>query len=212
MTTATPSMSVSVTGLPADFVDPCGTYDVTVTLTKTSDFDPTNVKLQLENLNYYIVDLSSITCSGDVTPTNCTSPTDGGTYYEWDYGDAFVGQPNGAQSVLQFQVRKRCNPEVDLTATALFDDSCGYSSCSVSDSDSPSYMRQPLLYIYKTPEVIYATENTVTWTIYVTNGGAGPAYEVWVDDVFGRLLRLLLLLGLGLRFPLLYASAAPLHL
>jgi len=33
--------------------------------------------------------------------------------------------------------------------------------------------------------VIYATENEVIWTIYVTNGGSGPAYEVWVDDTLG---------------------------
>jgi len=185
ITAATPSMSVSINGLPYDFVDPCGTYNVTVTLTKTSDFDPHDVRLQLENLNYYIVDLGSISCSGDVTPTDCTSPTDNVTYYEWDYENAFVGKSNGAESVLDFQVRKRCNPGVDLTATALFDDSCDYSSCSVSASDGPSIMREPLLYIYKTPEVIYATENEVIWTIYVTNGGSGPAYEVWVDDTLG---------------------------
>ena len=129
------------------------------------------------------MDLASITCSG-ICPADLT-PTDYGTYYEWDYGDLFVGQPNGAQSVLQFQVRKRCNPGVELVTTALFDDSCGYSSCSVSDTDAPSALREPLLYVYKTPEVIYATENPVTWTIYVTNGGAGPAYEVWVDDILG---------------------------
>jgi len=183
VTTGTPSMSVSIEGLPDDFVDPCATYDVTITLTKTSDYDPHNVRLQLENLNYYIVNLASITCSG-ICPADLT-PTDYGTYYEWDYGDLFVGEPNGARSVLRFQVRKKCNPGVELVTTALFEDSCGYSSCSVSDSDAPSIMREPLLYVYKTPEVIYATENPVTWTIYVTNGGAGPAYEVWVDDIFG---------------------------
>ncbi|MBC7318661.1 DUF11 domain-containing protein, partial [Candidatus Bipolaricaulota bacterium] len=183
ITTATPSMSVSITGLPDDFVDPCGTYTVTITLTKTSTYDPYNVRLQLENLNYYIVDLSSITCSG-ICPVSLV-PTEHGTYYEWDYGNAFVDQPNGAQSVLQFQVRKRCNPGRELVTTALFEDSCGYSSCSVSASDVPSILREPLLYVYKTPEVIYATQNTVTWTIYVTNGGAGPAYEVWVDDILG---------------------------
>lgn len=183
LTTTTPSMSVSISGLPSDFADPCGTYNVTLTLTKTSDFDPHDVRLQLENLNYYIVDLFSITCSG-ICPPNLI-PTDYGTYYEWDYKNAFVGQPNGAQSILQFQVRKRCTPARELEATALFTDSCGYSSCSVFDWDTPAFMRQPLLYLYKTPEVIYATQNEVTWTIYVTNGGAGPAYEVWVDDILG---------------------------
>lgn len=183
ITTATPSMNVAISGLPDDFVDPCGTYTVTITLTKTSEFDPHNVHLRLENLNYYIVDLYSITCSGICPPT--LIPADYGTYYEWDYGDAFVGKPSGSQSVLTFQVRKRCNPGKELVATALFEDSCGYSSCTVSASDAPAILREPLLYVYKTPEVIYATQNTVTWTIYVTNGGAGPAFEVWVDDILG---------------------------
>ncbi|HEU68943.1 MAG TPA: DUF11 domain-containing protein, partial [Candidatus Acetothermia bacterium] len=183
VTAVTPSMSVALSGLPEDFVDPCGTYTINLTLTKTSDFDPHNVRLQLGNLNYYIVDLSTISCSG-ICPPNLI-PTDYGAYYEWDYGNAFVGQPNGAQSILTFQVRKRCNPGRELTATALFEDSCGYSSCSVSASVTPSILREPVLYVSKTPEVIYATQNQVTWTIYVTNGGAGPAYEVWVDDVLG---------------------------
>ncbi len=179
----TPSMSVAISGLPTDFVDPCGTYNVTVTLTKTSTFDPHDVRLRLGSLNYYIVDTGSIGCSG-VCPTT-TVPTEYADYYEWDYADAFVGQPNGAQSVLAFQVRKRCGPGRELRATALFTDSCLYSSCSVSASRTPSFLRQPLLYVSKTPEIIYATRNPITWTIYVTNGGAGPAYEVWVDDVLG---------------------------
>lgn len=183
VTTVTPSMSVAISGLPTDFVDPCGTYNVTVTLTKTSAFDPHDVRLRLGSLNYYIVDTGSIGCSG-VCPAT-TVPTEYADYYEWDYADAFVEQPNGAQSVLTFQVRKRCSPSRELTAMALFTDSCLYSYCSVSASRTPSFLRQPFLYVSKTPEVIYATQNPVTWTIYVTNGGAGPAYEVWVDDVLG---------------------------
>ncbi|MBC7169944.1 DUF11 domain-containing protein [Candidatus Bipolaricaulota bacterium] len=184
VTATTPSMSVAIAGLPTDFVDPCGTYTVTVTLTKTSVPDPHNVRLRLSSLNYYIVDLASIGCSG-VCPTSSV-PTEYGDYYEWEYGSSFVGEPNGAQSVLTFQVRKRCGPGRELSATALFTDSCEYSSCSVSASRTPLFLRQPLLYGSKTPEVIYATQNPVTWTIYVTNGGAGPAYEVWVDDLLGN--------------------------
>ncbi|MCR4392697.1 MAG: DUF11 domain-containing protein, partial [Candidatus Acetothermia bacterium] len=183
VTAVTPSMSVAISGLPTDFVDPCGTYNVTVTLTKTSTFDPHDVRLRLGSLNYYIVDTGSIGCSG-VCPTT-TVPTEYADHYEWDYAEAFVGQPNGAQSVLTFQVRKRCSPGREITATALFTDSCRESSCSVSASRTPSFLRGPLLYVSKTPEIIYATQNPVTWTIYVTNGGAGPAYEVWVDDVLG---------------------------
>ncbi len=186
VTSATPTMSVSLTGLPDDFVDPCGTYDITLTLTKTSTFDPHDVVLTLENLNYYIVDLNSIQVSG-VQPAS-PIPKDYGTYYEWEYGEAFVGQPNGAQSVLQFQVRKRCGPEVELRSEALYTDRCG-GTCSVSDTEAPAYLRSPNLFVYKTPEVVYATQNEITWTIYVVNSGNGYAYEVWVDDVLGSGLK-----------------------
>ncbi len=185
VTTVTPSMSVAISGLPTDFVDSCGTYNVTVTLTKTSVADPHNVQLRLGSLNYYIVNTGSIGCSG-VCPAS-TVPTEYPDYYEWDYASAFVEQPSNAQSILTFHVRKRCGPGREITATALFTDSCLYSSCSVSASRTPSFLRGPLLlYVLKTPEVIYATQNPVTWTIHVTNGGAGPAYEVWVDDELGN--------------------------
>ncbi|MBC7222544.1 DUF11 domain-containing protein [Candidatus Bipolaricaulota bacterium] len=179
---STPSMTVSLTGLPDDFVDPCGTYEITLTLTKTSTFDPHNVVLRLENLNYYILDLDSIQVDG-VQPTRLI-PIDYGTYYEWDYGEAFVGQPSGAQSVLQFRVRKRCGPGVELRSEALYTDACG-GTCSVSDTETPAYLRSPNLFVYKTPETVYATQNEITWTIYVVNSGNGYAYEVWVDDVLG---------------------------
>ncbi|MCX7844549.1 MAG: hypothetical protein N2507_04350, partial [Candidatus Bipolaricaulota bacterium] len=182
ITATTPSLSVTVTGIPDDFVDPCGTYSVTVTLTKTSPYDPRAVVLRLENTNYYIVDLDSVQVSG-VQPVE-TVPTERANYYEWTYGDAFVGQPAGAQSVLTFQVRKRCGPGTELRATALYEDGCG-GPCSTSGSDAPLFLRSPYLFVYKTPEVVYATQNTLTWTIYVVNSGSGYAHEVWVEDRLG---------------------------
>ncbi|MGQ9734128.1 MAG: CARDB domain-containing protein [Candidatus Bipolaricaulia bacterium] len=178
----TPAMSVSIAGLPA-MIDECGTYPVTISLTKTRG-TPKNVRLQLANLNYYIVDLASIACSGDVVPPDCNSPSDFGTYYEWDYGDLFSAVPDGARSVITTELRKRCDRGLDLTATALFEDLCG-GSCSVGSSNTPALMRTASLLVYKTPEVVYATRNQVSWTIYVVNSGAGWAYDVWVDDFLG---------------------------
>lgn len=182
VTSTTPSMSVSVDGLPSDFVHPCGTYDVTVTLTKTSAYDPHEVFLTLENLNYYIVDLGTIGVSG-VEPED-VEPVDYGTYYEWTYGDAFVGEPFGTWSILTFQVQKRCGPGLALRADAYFKDACG-GECSRTATDTPSLLLEPTLSVVKTPEIVYATRNEVSWTIYVTNSGAGHAYEVWVDDILG---------------------------
>ncbi|MCR4392696.1 MAG: DUF11 domain-containing protein, partial [Candidatus Acetothermia bacterium] len=182
VTAETPSMEVGLSGLP-DLADPCGTYTVTLTLTKTSTYDPHDVVLQLENLNYYIVDLASVACSGDVAPENCT-PLDYGSYYEWTYGEAFAQKPAGARSVLTFQVRKRCGPGLALSAAALYQDACG-GGCQASAADAPLLLRSPNLFVYKTPEVYYATTNTQLWTIYLVNSGSGWAYDVWVDDILG---------------------------
>ncbi|MDH7505830.1 MAG: CARDB domain-containing protein [Candidatus Acetothermia bacterium] len=178
----TPAMAVGLTGLAA-MIDECGTYPVTITLTKTRG-TPGNVRLQVANLNYYIVDLSSIVCSGDVLPPDCNSPADFGTYYEWSYGDLFAAAPDGARSVITAELRKRCDRGLDLTATALFEDLCG-GSCAVGATNTPSLMRTANLFVYKTPEVVYATRNQVSWTIYVVNSGSGWAYDVSVDDLLG---------------------------
>jgi uncharacterized repeat protein (TIGR01451 family) len=182
VTATTPSMSVSVSGLPS-VVDRCGTYPITVTLTRTSADDPYDVTLRLENPNYYIVDLGAVVCSGDVAPVSCT-PAEAATEYTWTFGDVFVGQPIGTQAVIETTVRKTCGSGRTLSATASYRDLCG-DPCSSSGSSTPSLLRDPILSVLKTPEIIYATRNEVNWTIYVTNSGSGHAYEVWVDDLLG---------------------------
>jgi uncharacterized repeat protein (TIGR01451 family) len=86
--------------------------------------------------------------------------------------------------VITAELKKRCDRGLDLTATALFEDLCG-GSCSVGAANTPSLMRTANLFVYKTPEVIYATQNQVSWTIYVVNSGSGSANGVWVDDRLG---------------------------
>ncbi len=50
----------------------------------------------------------------------------------------------------------------------------------------PALLLSGDLLIEKTPEVYYATTNTVEWKIiYLTNRGSGSAYNVWLDDVLG---------------------------
>jgi uncharacterized repeat protein (TIGR01451 family) len=178
----TPSMSVSVSGLPS-VVDRCGSYPITITLTRTSVDDPYDVTLRLEDLNYYMIDPGFVVCSGGVAPVSCT-PSQGAGEYTWTFGDAFVGQPVGSQAVIQATVRKTCGSGRTLSAQASYRDLCG-DPCSSSGSSTPSLLRSPILSVLKTPEIIYATRNEVNWTVYVTNSGSGHAYEVWVDDLLG---------------------------
>jgi uncharacterized repeat protein (TIGR01451 family) len=186
VTVGSPGMSVSISGL-GNIIHKCETETVTITLTQTTGYDPKDVKLVLSGLNYYVVDPSSVNCSGDVSPVSCT-PTIDGDDYVWTFNDVFDTQNH--QAILEFDVQKRCSGGKDLVVTAYYDDACTDDgtideTCSVSDTESPSLLLSGDLLIEKTPEVYYATENTAEWKIYVTNRGTGTAYNVWVDDVLG---------------------------
>jgi uncharacterized repeat protein (TIGR01451 family) len=186
VTVGSPGMSVSISGL-GNIIHKCETETVTITLTQTTGYDPKDVKLVLSGLNYYVVDPSSVTCTGDVAPTSC-EPTIVSGNYEWIFNDGFTS--NGDNAILEFDVQKRCSGGKDLVVTAYYDDACTddgviNETCSVSDTESPSLLLSGDLLIEKTPEVYYATKNTAEWKIYVTNRGTGTAYNVWVDDVLG---------------------------
>lgn len=186
VTVGSPGMSVSISGL-GNIIHKCETETVTITLTQTTGYDPKDVKLVLSGLNYYVVDPSSVNCSGDVAPSSC-EPSEVSGDYVWTFNDVFDTQNH--EAILEFDVQKRCSGGKDLVVTAYYDDACTDDgtideTCSVSDTESPSLLLSGDLLIEKTPEVYYATENTAEWTIYVTNRGTGTAYNVWVDDVLG---------------------------
>jgi len=182
-----PAMTVGISGL-GQIVDKCQTHTITLTLTQTSAVaDPKDVRLVLSGLNYYVVDPAATTCSGSVAPTSCT-PAMVGNDYVWYFADGFTG--SGQNAVIQLDVRKRCTGIGDLTAIGYFDDNCtddgNYDdTCSVTAIEHPLILRSGDLLVEKTPEVYYATSNTVEWKIYVTNRGNGTAFFTWVDDVLG---------------------------
>ena len=190
VTIGSPSMSLAITGLGAIF-HKCESQQITLTLRQTSTFNPKDVKLKLSGLNYYVIDPTNpaaITCSGDVSPVACLPVVDGNGDYNWTFNDLFTGQNQTATIVLN--VQKRCTGTGDLVATAYFDDLCTDDAtsdelCSVTATETPTLLLSGDLLIEKTPEVYYATTNTVQWVIYLTNRGTGTAYNVWVDDVLG---------------------------
>jgi len=182
-----PAMSLAIAGL-GQIVDKCQTQEITLTLAQTSGTaNPRDVRLVLSGLNYYIVDPAAAVCSGAVAPTSCT-PALVGDDYVWYFADGFNG--SGQNAVIRLTVQKRCNNGSELSATAYFDDNCNDDAvyddtCSATASDTPALLLSGDLLIEKTPEIYYATTNTVEWKIYLTNRGSGSAYNVWLDDVLG---------------------------
>jgi len=186
VTVGSPTMSVSITGLP-EILDKCDTETVTITLTQTSSYNPKDVKLVLSGLNYYATNPGSANCTGDVSPVSCT-PSIVSDDYVWTFNDAFTS--NGDAATITLDVQKRCTGIGDLILTAYYDDKCTDDAsidelCNVSASDAPTILLSGDLLIEKTPETYYATTNQVEWVIYITNRGTGTANNVWLDDELG---------------------------
>ncbi|MBI2841717.1 MAG: DUF11 domain-containing protein [Acidobacteria bacterium] len=182
VTVEPPAMAVTITGIPV-IADRCGSYDVTLTASRTSTVGlPYDAIVRLDTNNYYII---SVTGYGGVLPVS--GPTDFGTYVEWDYGDGFA---TGTPATIQMSVQKRCAGGPGLSGAVYFDDSCHNDAtadrtCSASTTATPTLLLNGDLLVEKTPEVYYASSNTVQWKIYITNRGNGTAYNVWADDVLG---------------------------
>jgi len=186
-----PAMSVSIDGIPT-IQEVCATYDVTITLNRTSDLAaPRDVRLILSNTGGSMIDMSQAVCGGDASPTDgttCTTPIAGAGTYEWRFADAFVA---GDTATITFPVTIPCGGSLaNLSAVALFDDRCHDDavyddSCSTSSSDQASLSLSADVYTRKSPEIVYATTRDVSWSLVVHNTGNGTAYNVWVDDVLG---------------------------
>ncbi len=168
-------MSISIAPVPT-FISDCETCSVAINITRTSAVGAYDCLVVLPLTNYA------------ATVTGYTGPVPVLTAYldrlEFDYGDAFAVQ-NAAQILVTFQ--KRCGTPADQAATLYWDGFCRDDTtvdreCSASTGGCP-YLLRASIFIKKTPELIYATENLVTWTIYVTNSGSGTAYNVWVEDI-----------------------------
>jgi uncharacterized repeat protein (TIGR01451 family) len=182
-----PNMSLDITG-PGQVFHKCESKTITLDLTQTSAVaDPKDVRLVLSGLNYYVVNPAATICGG-IAPVSCTPVINGSGDYVWEFGDAFTG--SGQNATLQLDVQKRCTGSGDLAATAYYDDNCNDDAiyddtCSATATETPALLLSGDLIIEKTPETYYAVTNQVQWEIYVTNRGAGTAYNVWVDDVLG---------------------------
>ncbi len=188
LTVTPPAMSVTITPSPLGapgFVENCAAYDIAVTAAQTSDVNPYDVHLVLENTNYYTIQI--LDCNtGDVQPTVCDA---GGSYSdtkEWTFNDLFTA--NGTTGIIRLRVQKRCSNSPDLAARLYYDDIChdddvfDNNNCETAATASSLLLLTGDIFIEKTPEVVFTDVNQVEWTIYVTNAGDGTATNVTVED------------------------------
>ncbi len=185
-----PAMSVSVSGIPS-IQDECATYAVTLTLSRTSaNAVPYDARLVLSGLAPYAADASLAACGG-VAPgdgTACTAPIETASSMEWRFADAFA---LGDTATITLPVTVPCGgPLVALAAEAFYDDLCSNDDvygdvCSASTGGAASLSVAGDVCVQKMPEVIFATQQEVTWRLCFVNVGNGVAANTWVEDTLG---------------------------
>ncbi|MBC7233671.1 MAG: DUF11 domain-containing protein [Chloroflexi bacterium] len=182
---AEPQVSVNISGIPST-VSACGVYTPLITLSRSGSTPAYDVRLRFPTGDYEILDVLGFGGAAPVfTTTNASS-------YTWHYSDAFT---TATTATVQLRVQRRCDATGSLQATAYYDNLCADDNvyddtCSASASQSPLVL-EPRPILYKFPELVYATDDVVTWTLTAINSGAGPAYGVTMTDVLGADLRYL---------------------
>ncbi|MDF0589564.1 isopeptide-forming domain-containing fimbrial protein, partial [Methanotrichaceae archaeon Mx] len=178
--------SIGISGVPTR-LDTCEVIDVIISITKGSDDDDPKwighdmyVVYNDENYRY----IGPATFSGI---TNYVSPTQSDPVASFEptrVGDDliwYLGANISRGGTITFPVEKRCPDDGQMTARLNYTDNCG-ELLERSASATPSLILSGNIIIQKNPEVIFALDKNASWKIYVTNTGAGTAYNVTVND------------------------------
>ena len=97
--------------------------------------------------------------------------------------------PNAVEAggTIAFDAVKTCQ-EYDISATLEYCGACNFtggtcsSVCTDSATAEPQIQLEGDLILDLTPDQFQVTSDTLSWTIFVTNGGSGTAYDVRLTD------------------------------
>jgi uncharacterized repeat protein (TIGR01451 family) len=180
-----PSLSVSISNMPGT-VSACGVYTPVIQLTRGSSVPAYDVFLRVPVSDYSVIEVVGFT---GATPVLTTTDS---TSYTWYYADAFA---TASSASVQLRVQRRCAAVGPLQASVYYDNLCHnddqYNAICTASASAAAQVLSCNPVLYKFPEVIYATGDTVTWTLTALNTGGGPAYGVTISDVLGSDLRYL---------------------
>jgi uncharacterized repeat protein (TIGR01451 family) len=171
-------LGISMSGLPA-IVDRCGTYDVNLTITRSSTVGAYDAEVVFPLGDYHI---NSISYAGYTPAETNNSPVD----FVWSYGDYFA---TNTQARILLNVTKKCTDAGGMGANLYWDGLCNNDGnydreCQDTVSQSPLVLRGNVC-IMKVPELLWATTNKAAWKLCLTNAGSGAGYNVWVEDILG---------------------------
>lgn len=169
----------------------CDTFPLVITVSNAT----------AEHISNVLVTLNTQVASGDYGYVIGQTPTYGGVF---NSGNITVTENAGnfptfrytggdltASGTITINVLRRSASTTNsaVTAALAYDDnetnpSTGTREFTANASASPSLVRQANLQILTTPQNVVIYGSTVTWTIYVTNGGTGTAFTTELVDTF----------------------------
>lgn len=161
-------------------MDSCGTYDFTINLYQNGIWTGDAMVVVFDDANFKYIGpaiISGIKSGGSTVAS--LEPTRSGSKLSWSLGDDI--SCDGGAGTIKFKVQKSCSQDRLISADLSYLDNCN-SPRTDSFSGSPMLLDKGRLILRKTPEVFFATQNILTWRIYVTNSGSGSAYNVQVVD------------------------------
>ncbi|MDX9956688.1 MAG: hypothetical protein RBT75_21495, partial [Anaerolineae bacterium] len=172
-------------GLPPVISD-CGAYTVTLAAERTTpDIASYDAVIDLVTSTYAVVTVVGFDGALPVlTETNASG-------YHWYYGDAFA---TALTATVQLRVQLRCDGAGPFQATLAYDNLCANDEvyrerCTVGGTLGNPLVAPCAPILTKFPEVIYATDDIVVWSLTAFNAGAGAAYNVTLTDTLGSGLR-----------------------
>ncbi len=162
-------------GNPINSVSKGQPVKATVTVTKLADPANNNVVVTVDTSNYAYIGNPVYTGFGGQIPSVDTTTIPGKVIF--NFANPLTA---GQDGTITFDAVKTCN-NYDLSATLNYDDNCG-GHCSDSATATPALKLQGDLDLKFTPDQYQITDSNLSWKIYVTNKGAGTAYNVNLLD------------------------------
>lgn len=169
----------------------CDTFPLTITVGNATPERISNVLItlntQVASGDYGYVLGQTPVYGGAFNSGNITVTENAGTFPTFRYtGGDLAGNGTITVNVLR---RGTSTTTSAVTATLAYDDNetnptTGTREFSAHASTSPSLVRQANLQLLITPQTVVIYGATVTWTVYVTNGGTGPAFVTELLDTF----------------------------
>ncbi|MFQ6092385.1 MAG: lamin tail domain-containing protein [bacterium] len=157
----------------------CGTYNMVITVTQNGSYYGYDMRVAYDGTNFRYIGPSVFSGWTDTSGATISSfePTTiiGTDSVYWDMGDV------DAAGTISFDVLKTCPPQKSVGARLDYEDNCG-NSLNDETQDEPLLLDIGDITIKKTPEVVFALTDTVSWKIYISNTGPGTAFNVMVYD------------------------------